>query len=77
MITVKLTAIGNSLGVLLPRELLARLRLQKGDTLTVLETPNGIELSPYAPEVCAQLDVLEDMAHQERSTLRLLAEQGE
>jgi len=46
---LKITAIGNSAGVILPRELLARLRLEKGDELFVLETPDGIRLTTYGP----------------------------
>lgn len=77
MITVKLTTVGNSLGVILPKDVLARLRLHKGDTLTVLETPWGIELSPYSPDVFAQLEGLEQAAHSERSALQILAAKGE
>ena len=47
---LKLTAIGNSVGVILPKELLERLRVGRGDELHVLETPNGIELTPYDEE---------------------------
>ena len=41
---LKITAIGNSAGVILPKELLARLRVEKGDELYALETPDGIRL---------------------------------
>jgi putative addiction module antidote len=44
---LKITTIGNSAGVILPRELLARLRLEKGDELFALETPDGIRLTTY------------------------------
>ena len=39
---LKITTIGNSAGVILPKELLARLRLEKGDELHALETPDGV-----------------------------------
>jgi putative addiction module antidote len=42
---LKVTAIGNSVGIVLPKELLARLRVKKGDSLYVVETPSGIELT--------------------------------
>ncbi|HQV49010.1 MAG TPA: AbrB/MazE/SpoVT family DNA-binding domain-containing protein, partial [Dokdonella sp.] len=42
---LKITTIGNSAGVILPKELLARLRLEKGDELLALETPDGIRLT--------------------------------
>ena len=46
MQTLKITTVGNSTGVVLPREILDRLRVKKGDLLYVLETSNGIELTP-------------------------------
>lgn len=72
--TVKLTTIGNSTGIILPRELLEKLRVQKGDTLHVLETPNGIELSSFDPEFARQMDVAERVMREDRDVLRRLAE---
>ena len=46
---LKIIAIGNSTGVILPKELLARLGLERGDDLFVVETPNGIELRSHDP----------------------------
>ncbi len=74
MSSLKVTTIGNSAGVILPRELLDRLRVGKGDVLYVLETPRGIELTPYNPELAAQLDVAERVMREDRSVLRKLAE---
>jgi len=48
--SLKLTTIGNSVGVVLPKEILTKLRVDKGDTLYVVETPEGIELTSYCPE---------------------------
>src|SRR3546814_8216965 len=56
---IKIIAVGNSAGVLLPKELLARLRVGKGDTLYVAETPDGIKLMPHDPHLAAQMDVAE------------------
>jgi putative addiction module antidote len=72
--TVKLTAVGNSTGIILPRELLDRLRLKKGDTLHVLETPNGVELTSFDPEFARQMDVAERVMRDDRDILRRLAE---
>jgi putative addiction module antidote len=72
--TLKLTRIGNSTGVVLPREVLDRLRVQRGDLLTVIETPNGIELTPYDPEFAAQMDLAERVMREDRDVLRKLAE---
>lgn len=74
MTTLKLTTVGNSTGVVLPKEILQRLRVEKGDTLYVIETPNGIELSPYNPDFAAQMEVAERVMREDRDVLRKLAE---
>ncbi|MEO5364574.1 MAG: hypothetical protein H7838_13255 [Magnetococcus sp. DMHC-8] len=74
MKTLRLTAIGNSTGVVFPKEILARLRVGKGDALYVLETRGGIELTPYDPEFARQMDLAEEIMHEERDVLRKLAE---
>ena len=71
--TLKLTAIGNSLGVVLPRELLSKLRIDKGDNLYVIETPDGIELTPFDPELARQLQAAEEVMRENRDVLRKLA----
>ena len=72
--TLKLTTVGNSTGVVLPRELLEKLRVKKGDTLHVLETPNGIELTNFDPELARQMDVAEAVMRKRRNLLKKLAE---
>src|SRR5437868_11093342 len=47
---VKITTVGNSVGIVLPKNVLSRMHVEKGDTLYALETPNGVELTPYDPE---------------------------
>ncbi len=71
--TVKLTTVGNSTGIVLPKELLEKLRVQKGDTLHVLETPTGIQLTPLDPEFARQMDVAESVMRQDRDILHRLA----
>ena len=73
-ITLKVTTVGNSTGVVLPKELLQRLRVKKGDKLYVLETPNGIELVPYDPEFAHQIETAERVMREDRDVLRKLAE---
>ena len=73
MIKLKVTTVGNSAGVVLPKELLAKLRVQKGDTLFALETPNGIELTRYDAEVERQLEVAEGVMREDSDVLRRLA----
>ncbi len=74
MSTLKITTVGNSTGVVLPKEILQRLRVDKGDTLYVIETPNGIELTPYNPDFARQMDVAERVMRDDRDVLKKLAE---
>lgn len=71
---LKLSAIGNSTGVVLPREVLDRLHLQRGDELSVVETPDGIMLTPYDPELAEQMDAAERVMREDRDLLHKLAE---
>jgi putative addiction module antidote len=71
---LKLTAIGNSTGVILPKELLEKLRVERGDELMVLETPDGIKLTAYDPEFAEQMEIAEKIMRERRDLLRKLAE---
>jgi len=72
MTTVKVTTVDNSVGIVLPKELLEHLRVGEGDTLHVTETPNGLELSPCNGELAEQMEVAEKVMR--RDVLRKLAE---
>ena len=74
MPTVKLITIGNSTGIVLPKEALERLRVAKGDVLHLLETPNGIELTPYDPEFATQIESAEEVMRADRNVLKKLGE---
>ncbi|MDE2345950.1 MAG: AbrB/MazE/SpoVT family DNA-binding domain-containing protein [Gammaproteobacteria bacterium] len=71
---LKITAIGNSAGVILPKELLARLRLEKGDELFAAELPDRIKLMRFDPELAEQMKVAEDIMRKDRSVLRKLSQ---
>lgn len=71
---LKITTIGNSAGVVLPKELLARLRVEKGDELYALETPDGIRLTVYDPTLAEQIDVAEQVMRRRRVLLNKLAQ---
>ena len=73
MATLKLRAIGNSVGVVLPKELLTRLRVGEGDTLQVTETPDGFQFTPLAPELQEQLRVGREVMKKYRNVLHELA----
>ena len=71
--SLKITTVGNSAGVVLPREILERLRVGKGDLLYAIETENGLELSPYDPEFAEQMDAAVIVMRENRDVLRKLA----
>lgn len=70
---LKITKIGNSAGVVLPKELLARLRAGLGDTLYVTEAPDGIRLTAANPDFAAQMELAEQIMREDRDILRVLA----
>lgn len=74
MASVKVVAVGNSTGVILPKDIVQRLRVKKGDSLYILETPNGIELTPYDREFEEQMEVAERVMREDRDVLKKLAE---
>lgn len=65
--------VGNSLGVILPKELLAYLELKKGDELFVSKTTDGVTLRLADPEFERQMELFREGAHRYRNTLRTLA----
>jgi putative addiction module antidote len=73
MTALKLTQIGNSVGVILPKEVLARLKVEKGDTLFVTEAANGVTLTPYDPELDEQLQAGREFMREYRDTFHQLA----
>ena len=73
MSALKLTQIGNSVGLILPKEVLARLKVEKGDTLYMTDAANGIMLSPYSAEFEAQMTAARQVMKKRRGVLRELA----
>jgi putative addiction module antidote len=71
--SVKVTTIGNSVGIVLPKEVLSRLHVEKGDILYVLETPEGIQLTPYDQDFAAEMDAAKRVMRKHRDVLRKLA----
>ncbi len=70
---LKITTVGNSIGVVLPKDLLAKLRVGKGDSLYATELPDGIKLTPYDEEFERQMETAEDIMRKRRNLLRELA----
>lgn len=74
MTELKVTTVGNSAGIVLSKELLSKLRVGKGDTLYAVETPSGIELTPYNPAFAEQMELAEEIMREDRDVLKKLAE---
>jgi putative addiction module antidote len=70
---LKLRKVGNSLGVILPREVVARLKVVEGDSLTLTEGPVDYRLSAYDPDIAKQVEAGEKIMRRYRNTLRELA----
>ena len=73
MLPVKLRKIGNSVGVVFPKEALAKLHAEEGDTVFLSETPDGFRLTAHDPEFERQMEIAEEGMKSYRNTLRVLA----
>jgi putative addiction module antidote len=73
MSALKLTQIGNSVGVILPKDVLARLNVEKGDTLYWSETASGLTLTTYNPEFAEQMTLARQIMKKRRDVLHELA----
>ncbi len=71
--TSKVTTLGNSVGITLPKEVLAKLRVSKGDAVYFTETPDGVLISPYDAEFAAVMEAAEVVMREDRDVLRILA----
>jgi len=73
---VKLTVrkIGNSLGVILPAEVTAALKVAEGDKLFLTESPDGMRLTPYDADVVRQMEAAEKVMREDREVLKKLSE---
>ncbi len=70
----KLIKVGNSTGIVIPKEVLARLRVSQGDELHFVEKANGeFTLGKYDPEFAKAMQLAEEIMHEDRDILRVLA----
>ncbi len=74
MLTLKLRAIGNSIGLVLPKEALAKHNIGLNDTLFLTEVPGGWRLTPYDPAIEKQITVARKVMDKYRDALKALAE---
>ncbi|HEX3154738.1 MAG TPA: AbrB/MazE/SpoVT family DNA-binding domain-containing protein [Candidatus Angelobacter sp.] len=73
MAVLKLTSLGTSTGVVIPKDMLERLQVGEGDELFAMETPQGYLITAHNPEVERQLKVAQRVMGEYEETLRLLA----
>lgn len=74
MQTLKVTTVGSSSGVILTKEVMARLKVKKGDTLYLTESADGgYRLTPYNPDFARQMELADEIMHDDREVLRALA----
>tara|TARA_B100001123_G_C15031859_1_gene915725 strand:- start:202 stop:483 length:282 start_codon:yes stop_codon:yes gene_type:complete len=74
MQTLKITTVGASAGVILTKEIMAHLNVKKGDMLYLTEAPDGgYRLTPYNPDFARQMELADEIMHDDREVLRALA----
>lgn len=73
ILELKLRKIGNSVGIVLPKEALAHLKVEEGDTVTLTESQDGLRISTGNPEFAKTMAVFESLNKRYRHTLRELA----
>ena len=73
MTVLKLTKIGNSVGAIFPKEVLARMHVDAGDIVYLTETADGVRVTPYDPDFATQMQVAEGVMKKRRAVLRELA----
>jgi putative addiction module antidote len=70
---LKVTTVGASAGIILNKEVMARLKVKKGDSLYLTEAPDGYRLTPYNPDFERQIELAEDIMHDDREILKVLS----
>jgi putative addiction module antidote len=73
MVKLKVTTIGSSAGIVLPKEVLSRLKIEKGDSVFLTESPDGVRITPYNPEFEEQMSLARKFMRENRDVLRELA----
>ncbi len=73
MVKLKLTQVGSSTGLVLPKEVLTRLKVVKGDALYLTESPDGFRITPYDPEFEEDMAIARKVMRDNRDALRELA----
>lgn len=70
---LKVTTVGASAGIILNKEVMARLKVKKGDTLYLTDAPGGYRITPYDPDFERQMQLAEEIMHGDRDILKALS----
>ncbi len=70
---LKITKIGNSAGIILPKEVLARLKLEAGDKVFLTDAPGAATITPHNTEFAEQMEIARQIMKERREVLRELA----
>jgi len=73
MVKLKVTTVGSSAGIVLPKEVLVRLKVSKGDSVFLTESADGFRITPYNPEFEEQMSLARKFMRENRDVLRELA----
>ena len=73
MIKLKVTTVGSSAGIVLPKEVLTRLKVVKGDSVFLIESPDGFRITPYDPDFEEDMSLARQVMRKRRNLLRELA----
>ncbi|NBD16375.1 MAG: AbrB/MazE/SpoVT family DNA-binding domain-containing protein [Cyanobacteria bacterium] len=71
---LKVTRVGDSVGIVLPKELADKLQINQGDFLEIIETADGFTVKPYNAELRQQMEVAEKIMREDYNLLKRLAE---
>jgi putative addiction module antidote len=72
-VVVKVRKVGNSLGVILTKDVVVSLGVAEGDELFAIRTPDGIRLTPYDPDFATAIESTRDYMRRHRDALHELA----
>lgn len=73
MTKAKVTTVGSSTGIILPKEVLSHLKIKKGDTVSFIETPNGVEITAFDPSFEEEMRQARKVMSDYRNALKELA----
>ncbi len=73
MAKLKITTVGASAGIILNKEVMARMKVKKGDLLYLTDAPGGFRITPYDPEFERQIELAEEIMHDDREILKALS----